>query len=238
MKKRFKTKIRFLAAIFILGLSLLSVFAYKQLYIKTLIVISPRDKINGLSIFNDQNLLNIQTEKIIQYLQRQNPSLNPISISKKFPDSLVVEAKSRMALAKFANTAQNMYIDQSGIIFESEENLSGLPVIVSAYLSKSANQKADWRVVKAIDFIQQANKQSINVDQIMLDDSAGMFSAILTDGINVLISYNADIQAKVSSLQLIIVRFRIEGKNISIVDFRFDKPIVILATGEKISSTF
>ncbi|MCL5432967.1 MAG: hypothetical protein M1524_02520 [Patescibacteria group bacterium] len=50
----------------------------------------------------------------------------------------------------------------------------------------------------------------------------------LGDGSKAIISQKKPMVSQVSSLQLILSRFTIEGKRLSLVDFRFDKPLIVL----------
>lgn len=53
------------------------------------------------------------------------------------------------------------------------------------------------------------------------------YEVTLSDGAAIIFSANKPIQLQISSLQLIISHFTIEGKKISRVDFEFDKPVVV-----------
>ncbi|MCL5438461.1 MAG: hypothetical protein M1268_00545 [Patescibacteria group bacterium] len=47
------------------------------------------------------------------------------------------------------------------------------------------------------------------------------------DGSKAIISQNKPFASQVSSLQLILSRFTIEGKKLSMIDFRFDNPLIV-----------
>lgn len=49
----------------------------------------------------------------------------------------------------------------------------------------------------------------------------------LEDKGNIIFDFNKSLDLQISSLQLMLSRFTIEGKRIERVDFRFDKPIVV-----------
>lgn len=51
---------------------------------------------------------------------------------------------------------------------------------------------------------------------------------LLTTGEEVVLSSTRDIAVQISSLQLILSRFTIEGKKFQSLDFRFERPIVVL----------
>lgn len=56
----------------------------------------------------------------------------------------------------------------------------------------------------------------------------GLFLIKLSMGEEVILSSKKNIDAQISSLQLILSRLTIEGKRFSRLDFRFDKPVVTL----------
>ena len=88
--------------------------------------------------------------------------------------------------------------------------------------------KADWRVIKAVSLINELNKKEIGVDSVGFSSSSAHIRAVVDDSVEVFMPVTADPSYLSASLQTIISRFRIEGNFIAKVDFRFDKPVVIL----------
>lgn len=201
-------------------------------------LITTESKLNGLNILNRDNLLFINEKEVSSYLMKSNPVIKSIKIRKKFPQTMIMQIEDRLPVAKIITGIDNMYIDNDGIILTSNNNYPSFPKIIVSNISIGPNKKADWRVIKALSFINEARKQSIIIEQISADDTSNVFSAITSNGMIILIPYDADPMIKASSLQVIILRFTIVGKNITKLDFRFDKPVVTLSNGEKISSSF
>lgn len=214
----------------------LAFFLYREFQLKTLIIITNRPKLNSLAILNRNNLLFINEKDVSDYLQKQNPEIKSIKFIKKFPQTIILQLEDRIPIAQIVNTAGNIYIDAEGIILTSENKYLSLPKIHIPNISILSDQKADWRAVKASLFIQEVTKQGIIIEQISADETSSVFNAVMSTGTQVLIPYDADMLMKASSLQVIVQRFKIVGKNITKVDFRFDKPLVTLSSGEKISS--
>jgi len=226
--------------IFVLILSsfFLPIFICKEFKIKKLIIISDKSKISGLSIFEGSNLLFVNEKKMSLYLQEQNTNAKSIVVEKEFPQTIILRIESRTPIAAIGDETKNLYIDSEGIILSGESNIIPLPKIRAFDFEIYKNGKADWRIIKASSFIDMVSKQGILIDQILIDNPSSSFKVKTSEGIEVLLPFDADIATEASSLQIILARFKIVGKNITRIDFRFDKPLVTLANGEKISSTF
>lgn len=216
----------------------LLIFIYKKFEIKKLIIVSYKPKIRGVSIFEGNNLLLVNEKKISNYLSEQNTDIKSIVLGKEFPQTITLRIESRTPIAAIGDETKNLYIDSEGIILTEESNIISLPKIQAFDFEIYKDGKADWRITKASSFIDMVGKQGILIDQILVDNSSSSFKMKTNDGIEILLPFDTDIATKASSLQIILARFKIVGKNITRIDFRFDKPLVTLANGEKISSTF
>lgn len=221
---------------FFISFTLFPIYLYKNFQIKTLIIKANQPKLYGLKILENNNLLFIDDKKITAFLQKQNPNVNSIHIIKQFPQTVILIVEDRIPIAQIVNKDKNLYVDKEGTILTSTTYSSNLVQINSPDVSIYSNQKVDWRIMKVISFIKESKNQGIIIDQILVDNSSNEFSAKTTSGIEVSLPLDADIVSKVSSLQVILQRFKIMGKNIVKINFRFDKPLIILANGEKISS--
>lgn len=214
-----------------------TIYAFYHKYdLKTVIIISSQNTIKGLNILNGANLLTADSSRISNILKKQNQSLFSIGMVKKYPQTLIFEIENRYPIAYLIRSKNNLYIDKEGIIFTSNINYQNIPAIDVTQITISEGQRADWKIQKAISIIDEFRKQSIIIDQILIDDASNNFNIKLAGGLEILLSFNSDTATKASSLQAILKRFKIVGKNINRVDFRFDKPVVILSNGEKISS--
>lgn len=69
-------------------------------------------------------------------------------------------------------------------------------------------------------------QNNINFDSVeVASDSSYLIN--LKDGGQVIISPSKNIQNQISSLQLIMSRLTIEGKRFKVLDFRYDKPVIV-----------
>lgn len=72
----------------------------------------------------------------------------------------------------------------------------------------------------------QLKSQNINYESVTLA-AEGYYLIHLKDGSEVLLPRQGDIKPQLSSLQLILARITMEGKRISRLDLRFEKPVIL-----------
>lgn len=102
-------------------------------------------------------------------------------------------------------------------IEKDKQNNIKSPVVVSL----KSSTKID-NLQKAINTIRNAK---IDVNDVKIA-SDGAILTTLKDGKEVVFSKDKPIELQVSSLQLIIGRLTIEGKQFNKIDFRFDNPVI------------
>ncbi len=104
------------------------------------------------------------------------------------------------------------------LVYRSKNYVSPLPFAFS-----SSQKKLSAHEVKDM-----LRKKSIPVLDIISETDQAL-RLKLGKGEEVVFSRTKDIEEQVSSLQLMLSRFTIEGKQVSLIDFRFDKPVVVFA---------
>lgn len=213
-------------------------FFYEYFQIKKVIIISPNKIINGLAIFNRQNIFLLNDRKISQNLVEQNPIVKSVAMKKIYPSTVMVNFSIREPIALILRESLNIFVDDEGIILPSSASgeTMDLPKIELTRIPLITSQKIDWRIEKAISIIRNFSKQSIFIDQILIDGKDLNFHIILPGKIEVIVPQISEAEQIGASLQIILMRFRIEGKLVRKVDFSFEKPIVIMANEEKIYS--
>jgi len=194
--------------------------------IKKLVIITPKKEVRGLSDLSEENFISLNEEILKQKLLKVNPLIREISVDKNFPDSLTIITEWRKPAARIFYKDKMLMLDAEGKPAESETGVD-LPEITGRSLLLRPDE-GDWRIVKAINYITSLAKSEIRVKNISISDDDSLFILQLEDGENVKIPFQGELQVVAASLQVIISRFRIEGKFISAVDFRYDKPLVIL----------
>lgn len=233
MNKRFLALWVFLGIMFFTT-SLLVLISHTKL--QKIIVIGNIANLKGLNILNNQRLLFIKNEEIIKQLTKINPAIKNIFIEKKYPDTLVLQVEERKVFVQVIGSGHKAYYDKEGVPIEYTNVSFSLPLINAEKINVSKERVIDWRIMKAIKITEDFQKLNINIEDISIVDNENNFIVKLTQDGKVIIPYKEDAANIAASLQIIIHRFRIEGKFIEKIDFRFEKPIVSLSNGEKISS--
>lgn len=127
----------------------------------------------------------------------------------------------------------SMYMDNEGIVyldkFTSKASLPQVEVYNSLIIIAG---RADWRLKKVAQILKQLSRNNIMVEKVSVYPQRSQLSIFFREGVNVSALLYDDPLILADSLQIILNRFRIEGKIVEKVDFSFDKPIVVFKNGE------
>ena len=224
MKRRIRVlwALPILLTVFISGILFLSDF----FRIKKVIVISNSTEIRGLSQLFSENYLSLNEEVTAQKLLAVNPLIKNIKIGKTFPQTLTLNVFWRKPQAKILLDDKIILLDEEGKVSAGDPD--GLTEIAGTKITLPSSGTTDWRILKSVNYIILLSKSGIRVNNIYIFDEESIFILELADGEEVKIPFQTDPDQVSASLQVIISRFRIEGKFISSIDFRFDKPLVVL----------
>lgn len=235
MKKKIIVSI---VAIFFAGILILLTYLLLNLFhLKKVYIIAEKLRMDGLSEMNGQNLLFLNTDKIAEILVHKNVNLKSIKIDKIYPDSLKLYPQAKIIKARIKSNTGEVLLDEEFILLRSEDGeVNNVPVVEMQNIPLVLSQKADWRVERAIIFYDQIINQGLSIRRIKVDGYLAYVTLSIAEGTEVLIPLEAEGYKAAASLQIIMSRFRIEGKFVSRIDLQFDKPVVILESGEKISS--
>lgn len=117
------------------------------------------------------------------------------------------------------------YLTNDGFIFKSKEEKS-LPTIEVITAPLRGGEKVagdDFKII--IELLNLVKNYKLEVEKITVYNKERM-DIQLTSGPVVLISAKVSIPNFISSLQVILERFKIEGKVPLYIDMRFDKPVI------------
>ncbi|OGG18030.1 hypothetical protein A3D78_00850 [Candidatus Gottesmanbacteria bacterium RIFCSPHIGHO2_02_FULL_39_14] len=212
-----------LLIILLVGLNII----WEGFKIKKIYLISSNNKVSGLSVFNGTNLLFLNSEKIINLILAKNIYLKNVKLTKKFPGVLFLELTWRQPVARLMSYDKPLFIDAEGFPAENNTSVDTFPQIYLSSVTLSG-KTPDWRLLKAISLINELHKGDLFLSRVNFVDNNSEINVLIDDSVEVLLPYNFDPLSTGASLQTIISRFRIEGKFISKIDFRFEKPLVIL----------
>lgn len=183
------------------------------------------EDMEGFPPLGKKYIFNVSESLIKQYFLK-NPQVEEVEIEKKLPNTLVIKVNYRTRLAHVLAENGMFNIDEKGLVFEKIASSSSLPLIHLETKKINLNTNITQNNLKLVlSILKQSNLQNLKVvDVISHDDETVSFTT--SEGIEVIAGFNLKAEDIVSSLQMIIRRFTIEGKLISKIDFRFDKPVI------------
>jgi cell division septal protein FtsQ len=231
-----RKKIVFFVGLFILLITSLLIYLYNFFTVKRVYVIGNVIPLRGINSLSKENLLLFNNKNVESNLKNKNPSVKNIIIRKTFPNILNITTIRREAIIEITDGKRVLYLDEDGIVLEINHLNSKLPQIKTTLITFGLGNMADWKMIKAKNLIIELEKKGIFTDQIAVDDNSGNYILKTNNKIEIIIPLKMEINILSASLQLIISRFRIEGKIISKIDFQFEKPVVVLKNGGKMSS--
>jgi len=176
-----------------------------------------------------KNIFFINSKKLIDSAKLNNIGLSAIQISKKIPNKIYVNLKSRKAIALLAAGSDSYLIDKDYFVFaKSGDNAYNLPIINlqangSFVVGTFANEKAK----KAIQLAEVLKTFFIPFSKIISDSNGSL--AMQGGGFQAIFSDKKDFETQVISLQLILRSSKIKENDqskLKKIDLRFDKPVL------------
>ena len=217
----------------ILGICFLTFFTSFFLFfkVKKIIIISQESTLFGLNEIGEKNIFFLDFAKLTAYLLDQNPTIKSVHLEKKYPDTVIIKTEERITYAQIFVGDKKINIDYDGfIVAYHKENLN--EYLRPIYMDRNppvAGNSADVLVLKAIRYFDEFEKIDQNLEKVTVEDSSNSYILLTESQITLFIPFSEDPKIISSSLQLILTRFRIEGKRVTKVNFLFDKPIITLA---------
>lgn len=230
-----------------------SVFVVKKIIVSdvscaTADEVRQRLAIQGKSIFFIKGDL---TEKVQSIL-----CIESTSYTKKYPDTIDLTIKEREAIVRLSSYVKNLDLDLGEASVSSQTALIDWSFPVSSQSSFAVADKTGLIFAETSDFglpvllvegvdlklgekVKDPNFYRIQVIISKLKELVG-FNLMKLDGISVLIdatpkiafSIERDELIQLGSLQLLLQKAKIDGREIKYVDLRFNKPIVTYGKGK------
>ncbi|MBI2617043.1 FtsQ-type POTRA domain-containing protein [Candidatus Gottesmanbacteria bacterium] len=214
----------------------ISVYIFGAYRVKKVIVVTRLYPLRNIGKIIGKNLLLLKSSEISHTIISDNPFIESVQIELHYPETVVIRADTRSPRAVVVANDGYYQIDALGFVLGKSDDSAQYPKIEAPMLPLFEYSQADWRIGKAIKFMDSYSQKSIFIDRIVVDDSIRSYTFYSENGMKWIVPYESIPEITSTSLQIITSRFRIDGKTVESIDFRFDKPIVILSNGEKISS--
>lgn len=171
-----------------------------------------------------KNLLLLSTEKLARGLREAYPLLWAITVTKRYPHTLVISATVRKPLAQITTPLGTFIVDVEGVVLGEKTSTGQFPRLnFSVPVVAVGTRIPDPAVASSLQLV--ANTGSfIDIAEISTNDSSSILAKTVTT--DIIIPQGGDIGAIVTTLQTLFSGFRIKGTLPTRVDLRFDKPVV------------
>lgn len=171
-----------------------------------------------------KNLFFLQTAQLEKELLASYPLLGTVTFSKSFPSTLVLHVKLRQPYVYVITDSHQYLVDREGIVLSESGIGPSLPRVRFDIGIRSIGSKiADARIVAALQFL-TALPEGIAIESISEKDSASILATM--GHTNIFLPQKGDLKVKAGTLQTIVMGFRIKGTLPTVIDLRFEKPIV------------
>ena len=134
---------------------------------------------------------------------------------------MVLEIKERRPLVVIPKDNSYFFIDKEGIVFSLEPNHDNLPFLEIDLQNLKIGSRIEMGKTK-IPQILAALKQEAIRQIIVLDDQVQLETG---QECLIILPMEASFN-KIEALQMILNRFKIEGKRLTKIDLRFEKPVI------------
>lgn len=217
----------------IICIIILICFILLRLPIKTIYIISHTDRIKGLELFENKNIFLIEEKEIKRTLMEKNLFIADVIVTKQYPQTIRMNISKRTAIAQIAHSS-SVFLDSYAVLFSdgAKEGVD-LPIVETDEISVGASLQPDWRLVSVTEYIKNLSFIELKIKRIIIDNNNKIYHMYLANNEEIFIPFSSERVSIATSLQIITTRFRIEGKLIRKIDFRFDKPVVVLTNEEK-----
>lgn len=117
------------------------------------------------------NYFLLSEKKLAEYLKNMFPGLKEVSVIKRFPPNLFVEAKDRQKIIVYCGRERCFYLDENGVAFEpAPEIYGGLKIVLKDNSGREAEVGKKMLEPSLIDFMLKTQKLINNDFNISLVD--------------------------------------------------------------------
>ncbi len=159
---------------------------------------------------------------VVVNLEHKFLPVGEVKITKKYPRTVLVQISERQPITKVCPPGGlEFLVDKEGVIFSemTPETKDLRTVSLELGCELTLGQNLDEDVVFLI-LLEDPQITSIKyVGQKGIEAQA-------EEGLVILFSREKDLEAQARSLQMIVKKYRIEGKGLKLVDLRYDQPVV------------
>lgn len=182
---------------------------------------NPKKTESLLRSYLDKSFFLNNLGKLSQEIKNQEIKIGQVTIKKEFPGKLILEIKERQPLVVMPKDNLYFFVDKEGIIFSLEKDPRDLPFLEISLQNPKIGSSIEIKRIKIPQILESLKQEKIlkiivKNDRIELETNKG----------SLIILPMAASDKKIRALQMILNRFRIEGKRLRKIDLRFEKPVI------------
>ena len=213
----------------ITGVSLILFFSESLFQIKTITIAGNSETVNTSVLSGQKNLLLLSPNKLKAELIVASPWIEDVEVKKQFPSTLILVIHERTPIAEYKDEAGRFFLDESGRLMPalSSKNINSVQVFCSIENKTAGQTITNELLQRGLLFIAAFKKNAgSEITKLTCVEEAKTIQLSLPDT-TVLISPDSEPEETISSLQLLLKQFRIEGNRPETIDMRFEKPVLI-----------
>lgn len=183
----------------------------------------------GMSIQIDKekfgrNLLFLPVSTLRQQLLSTYPLLGDVRFERKFPNTLIVHLERRSAYALLQSSGNSYAVDAYGLVLGSIEYTDRYPLLrFEIGILPIGSRIHDDRVEAALSFLRRMAGHAV-IKSVEIRDAQSIQAKM--DNTNIFLPQTGDVSAKADTLQIIMEGFRMKGTLPTVIDLRYEKPII------------
>jgi hypothetical protein len=171
-----------------------------------------------------KNLLFFPSEKFRNEIIKSNPVLQDVRFEKKYPHTLRIIPVIRTPFVRLQTENRLVLVDRDGVVLQDGDHGLSLPIcIVQIPPFHVGETLIDPKIQFLLAFVREI-QESLPIASIQQLDST--YYQVKVDKTDIYITQDKPVGETTSTLQTLIAGFRIKGTLPTVVDLRFDKPIV------------
>lgn len=184
---------------------------------------------NGIRAIIDEkrvpkNLLFFPSDKFREEILKNNPLLSDVRFIKRYPHELAIVPVPRISYVILRSENREVFVDREGFVLGDSDGRTSLPIIELQHVSIHTGEKLEDRRVGFVLSFLEAFAEILKIKSITNPESTQFI--VKTDNTDIYITQDKSISEITATLQTLITGFRIKGTLPSVVDLRFDKPVV------------
>lgn len=216
-------------------------------------------QIRDSSLLYGQNLILLNPSKVINDLKNNFLCIRDIQISRNFPEgvfsnqvsifasgrepkAIILVSKEKEATesgieniatpsARIHEVISSFLVDDQGILFAKEANLSNIPKIYY-YGDLTLGQTSTQSILDTLRILEKIKLYGLEIQETEVRDD--LFLIYPNPGVpRIVFRLEENFDTQLASLQLIFNQAKIDENVLEFIDLRFDKPVVRLAPKKK-----